>query len=156
MKKTLFVLALMAVSVFGVMAQEAPKYSEADYKSVYDLFDVMKLDEQMKNTTAKMLDIQMRTRPDIAPYREELTKFMDKYVSFQALKKDLAEIYLKHFTIDDIKGLTAFYQTPLGKKFAEKNSELANDSVELTTRKVAENQADLQKMIMEKNQASAK
>jgi hypothetical protein len=38
-------------------------------------------------------------------------------------------IYDKHFTHEEIRGLIAFYQTPLGAKFVEKMPALAQDSM---------------------------
>lgn len=41
----------------------------------------------------------------------------------------LVPIYQKHFTVDDINQLTAFYQSPIGKKFAEKTPLITQESM---------------------------
>ena len=42
------------------------------------------------------------------------------------LNKKLVPIYKKHFTIDEIKNIIAFYQTETGKKLAQKNGVISN------------------------------
>lgn len=43
-------------------------------------------------------------------------------------------IYTKHFTVDEIKQLTALYQSPLGKKMLEKMPLILSDSMEMGQR----------------------
>ncbi len=45
------------------------------------------------------------------------------------LNQKLVPIYRKHFTHDDIKALIAFYQTPIGKKMAEKTPLISRESM---------------------------
>jgi uncharacterized protein len=45
------------------------------------------------------------------------------------LVRMIIPIYDKHFTHEEIRGLIAFYQTPLGAKFVEKMPALAQDSM---------------------------
>ncbi len=45
------------------------------------------------------------------------------------LNKKLVPIYKKHFTLDEIKNIVAFYQTETGKKLAQKNGVIAQESM---------------------------
>ncbi len=39
-----------------------------------------------------------------------------KYMNWASLKDDMVKIYMAEFTAPELKELTAFYQTPVGKK----------------------------------------
>ncbi len=49
--------------------------------------------------------------------------------SMDELAEKLVPVYKKHLTIDDVKGLTAFYQTPLGKKYANQSPAIMQESM---------------------------
>lgn len=51
-------------------------------------------------------------------------------VSIDDLMNMLVPVYHKHFTIDDIKQLIAFYESPIGKKYAEKTPLISKESMQ--------------------------
>lgn len=148
-------MTLVLVVCFGAMAQTA-KPSEADYGVAYKLFEIMNMEQQMKNNTKTVMDLQLSRNPQLAPYRQEMETFMNKYISYNAIKKDIADIYLKNFSVDDLKELAKFYQSPLGKKFLSKNEAITRESMQLGMNKVQANIAELQQMIISKQSSAAK
>ncbi len=148
-------MTLVLVICCGAMAQTATP-TEADYATAYKLFEVMNMEEQMQSNTKTVMDLQLSRNPQLAPYRQEMEVFMNKYISYGVLKKDIADIYLKNFTADDLKELTAFYLSPLGKKFLSKNQAITRESMQLGMTKVQANIAELQQMIMKKQGSTAK
>ena len=157
MKKISFVVMMLAFFSFGAVAEDVVKtYSDADYQAVYQLFDVMNLKQEREDTVKNMLDIQIRSMPMLGQFRQEMLDFMNKYISYDAMKKDLADIYLKYFTVNDLKGLVAFYQTPIGKKYLSVSSQLNNDIMNLSARIMQEHREELQQMIMAKMQQAQK
>ncbi len=157
MKKIGFMVVMLAFFAFGAMAEEVAKtYSDADYQTVYQLFDVMNLKQEREETVKNMLDIQIRSMPMLGQFRQEMLDFMNKYISYDAIRKDLAVIYLKYFSVDDLKGLIAFYQTPIGKKYLSVTTKLNNDIMTLVARKMQEHREELQQMIMTKMQQTEK
>ena len=94
----------------------------------------------------------------LVPYVRFLVIF-SRNISYEQLKKPLAEIYLDIYTPAEIKGLLAFYNTPLGKKVAEKNSELALRAAQVGQNAVLQHAGELQealKAAMEKQNAAQK
>ncbi len=157
MKKISFVVMMLAFFSFGAVAEDVVKtYSDADYQAVYQLFDVMNLKQEREDTVKNMLDIQIRSMPMLGQFRQEMLDFMNKYISYDAMKKDLADIYLKYFTVNDLKGLVAFYQTPIGKKYLSVSTQLNNDIMNLGARIMQEHREELQQMIMAKMQQAQK
>lgn len=43
----------------------------------------------------------------------------------------LAPVYQKHMTTDDLKAITAFYESPVGKKYAEKTPAITQESMKV-------------------------
>jgi hypothetical protein len=51
-------------------------------------------------------------------------KFVNKYLTWDLVSDKISELYAKEFTTEELQQLTAFYKTPLGKKFDAKQSEI--------------------------------
>ena len=94
-----------------------------------------------------MIDIQLQQNPAIAPFKQVMLDFFSKYMSWESLKDDIAEIYLEEFSIQELKELTAFYKTPTGQKAALRVPQLMSKGGELGMRRVQEHMPELQEMI---------
>jgi hypothetical protein len=45
-----------------------------------------------------------------------VAKWYDKEINFEEIRPKMVDIYMKDFTEDDLKGILAFYQSPIGMK----------------------------------------
>lgn len=87
------------------------------------LFDVVGTKDLVNQTVASMADkIKPLLESSLPPgaYRAELIqlffqKFQSKFRAEQLLTLSIS-VYDKHFSLEEIEGLTRFYETPLGKK----------------------------------------
>lgn len=93
------------------------------------------------------LDMQIKANPNMAQFRPTMKKFFDKHLSFNALKDDMIKIYVAEFTEDELKEITKFYQTPVGKKMVAKMPKLTGAGMQLGMKRVQDNQAELVKML---------
>ena len=71
------------------------------------------------SVTNQMIDSLMKQNPEIPPnavasIKDEISKVFAE--EMPKLMSEVVPVYAKHFTQDEIKGLIAFYSTPLGKK----------------------------------------
>ncbi|VAW81535.1 hypothetical protein MNBD_GAMMA12-2493 [hydrothermal vent metagenome] len=152
MKKSKIVTLLSIIIAFTLIssAARAAPLVEDDPKTIaiYELFSATKMKSTFRQTIAKMLDLQIKQRPQMAPYRAVMLKFFAKYMGWNSLKADMAKIYASKFTVAEIKKLTAFYQTPLGIKTALLLPQLAAEGAALGQRKVQANLGELRKMIV--------
>lgn len=105
----------------------------------------MKVGEQLVNATgagsifnplipgvveqAKLVFLQQN--PGLAKDLNEVAaKLRDEYASRQAeLNKYVASLYAQRFTVDELKKLLAFYQSPLGKKLLEQQPRIVDTSM---------------------------
>ncbi len=61
-------------------------------------------------------------------------KYWDEYrrrIRSEELRSELVAIYARRFSIDDVKGLLAFFDTPAGKKWTAERVPLLRDSMEV-------------------------
>jgi hypothetical protein len=149
MKLTIRLGCLLALGL-ALLATSTARADETSHKkAVVELFGVMKMHKQFETAIDQMLDVQARSNPVLGKMRPTMKRFFNKYMSFDSLKDDMAKIYMESFTEAEIKDLTKFYQSPLGKKLLEKMPDLMKKGSELGVKRVQANQAELQKMIRE-------
>lgn len=144
MKKVLL-LAVMSCCVVSINAEE-----KRSSKVINEFFDVMKMSTTYQETIEKMLDVQIKQNPNIAPLKGTMLKFFDKYMGWESMKKDMAKIYMDKFSDSELKELIAFYKTPIGKKAAILVPSLASEGAALGQSRVQENMLELQQMIKAK------
>ena len=156
MKKIVCLTAvLLLLFSFRLPAQDTvqqPVYSEADYNAAYELFTAIGMPKLMEDAITLMTDLQIKNAPMLQQTKVPMLNFFRKYMSYEAMKKDYAELYLKNFTVAELKELTVFYQTPIGKKLAQKQSTLMQEGAKLGEQRVQSNISELQSMIREELQ----
>lgn len=116
--KTIVTLMMVCLTINVSLAQEAEKLSPA-----MELMKLMSIEETMENTSkatfAPFLQ-QLRTKGMAEEGVQEVKEASDVYFSQVAsdpdLKKEMAGLYEKQFTQNELKDLVEFYKSPLGQK----------------------------------------
>jgi hypothetical protein len=145
MKRVMAVALAVLVLVATAAAQdEAPKSHKAAAEA---LLKTMDFDKQIATSVDQMVAMQIKANPKMAQFKGVMTKFLKKHMSYASLKGDLVKMYTEAFTEKELKDLTAFYKTPLGKKLLQKQPALMQKGAELGAKKVQDNAAELRKMI---------
>jgi uncharacterized protein len=80
------------------------------------------IDQMMGRMLPPQADDQ--TRRDITEFQKKVIAEMMGGLSGEEMKGDIAKAYSEVFTKEELQQLGAFYQSPLGKTFAEKQPEL--------------------------------
>ena len=144
------IVATLALSIVcGVaLSGEETAVSDDHRKAVEELFKVMKMEDSHGKSITAMVELQARQNPMIAQYKDVMLKFFSKHMSWEKIKDDMIKVYAGEFTVAEIKELTAFYKTPLGAKLASKMPVLTNKAAEVGMKRVQQNMAELQQMIM--------
>lgn len=146
--KTMMVMFVFAFSAVLFAAEEKKAYSEADYKVAYDLLEAANLKGQLDGSINFMIDMQVKMMAQLEPVRKELISYYDKLIGYEALKKPMAEMYLDMYTVSELKDLTNFYKSPIGKKVAENGSTMLIKQNEMMTSALMENQKGLEEIYM--------
>ena len=73
-------------------------------------------------------------REDMENVRKKKMSEGEKYYAYEhdVLKKDLARIYLKHFTVAEIREITKFYRSAVGKKMKDVSASVLLEANELS------------------------
>jgi hypothetical protein len=149
LRLVLFVIAMAASSV--AWTDDAARI-EAE-----KLLDAMGMETLMGEILESTLDAQIKQRPELAPYKNVMLEFLDKYMSYKSLKPELAQLYADEFSASELKEIRAFYETPTGKRLLVKLPALMSKGAELGRKRVRENMPELQRMLKkEKEKIDAK
>jgi uncharacterized protein len=89
----------------------------------------------------------MQQTPQLAPQRDILQKFLTKYLNWASVREDTITAYTHEFTEPELKKLTEFYKTPVGKKANEKMPQLAFIAGQIGLKKAQANQTELRQML---------
>lgn len=71
----------------------------------------------------------MKTEAPDEVWKQVRSEVFDKEIA--ALTKQLIPIYKKHFTHEDIKGMIAFYESPLGKKLTDTTGKITTETMQM-------------------------
>jgi len=93
------------------------------------------------------LEAQVKQNPILKPYQNVLREFLTKYLSYEAIRDDLAKAYMDRFDELQLRQISAFYGTPTGQLAIKKLPELAQVGAVIGTKRVEEHQAELVEMI---------
>jgi uncharacterized protein len=93
---------------------------EAAIRKLFEAVGTKELVTQMLGSTLTRIKPLVESSLPPGEYRAELVdlffqRFQSKFTSERLLTL-LVSVYDKHFSLDEVEGLTQFYQTPLGKK----------------------------------------
>ncbi|WP_442505542.1 DUF2059 domain-containing protein [Novipirellula sp. SH528] len=118
--------------------------------AVEALLDSMNMKETTQQTVDQMLQMQVQQQPQMAAFEDVMKAFLHKHLSFESLKPDLIKLYKTEFTEAEIKALTEFYNTPVGKKAIEKLPTLSAAGAQIGMQRVQANMGELQQAILKR------
>lgn len=143
--KSLLAFLLATLVFFHPTALRA---DTASHRAAADsLLNLMDMDKMMSQSVDQMLQIQVKQNPSLAQYETQMRSFLNKYLSWASMKDDMLNIYTSEFSEDELKQLTAFYQTPLGKKTVSKMPALMQKGAEISQKRLQEHLPELQAAI---------
>jgi hypothetical protein len=118
-------------------------------KAAEQLLIVMEVDKNLPLLAEQLVETQLKQNPELASQRDTFQKFFNKYISWESVKNETITAYTQEFTEPELKKLTEFYKTPVGKKASEKIPKLVFLSGQIGLKKAQANQAELRQMIEE-------
>ena len=116
-------------------------------KAAENLLIVMEVDKSLPQIVAQVVEHQVQQNPQLAPQREVLQRFLTTYVNWENVKEETITAYTQEFTEPELKKLTEFYKTPLGKKASGKMPQLAFIAGQIGLKKAQAHQTELRQML---------
>src|SRR5215471_5916351 len=123
-----------AICVNSVAAQPAPTDA---LSAARELITTMRATDQLKQM---LPTIMQALKPAIAQGRAQVERDLDTLMPvlldgmssrLGELVDQMAAVYARNFTSDEIRQLTTFYRTPVGQKFLEKMPTVMQESMSL-------------------------
>lgn len=141
-------LGLAVWLVAGPVAADEASHRRAAER----LLDVSGTASTMASAMDVLLQAQLRAAPQLAPFEGVIRKFLDKHMSFDAIRDELVALYVADFTEAELDELAAFYRTPTGARSIARLPVLMARGGQIGERRVRANQAELVRMIQEEQQ----
>jgi len=133
MKKVLLTFALILVAQIGFAQQQDQAFKK----------DVLKLLELSGSTST--MKVAMDQIIQKVPKEKHSAFQKDFEALMPGLYDKMATIYMEIYTKEDVKGMIAFYETPIGKKMTAKAGEITQKSMTVAGEWASKN---LQPLIM--------
>lgn len=112
-------------------------------------------DHFMQNYLEAMMPA-IRSNPQLAPYEDVVREWFTKAMANSHLEDQMVSMFAEMFSEQELKELTAFYQTPVGRKALAKMPEAMRRGGELGAQWARENGSLLDAMIAKRKEDEAK
>ncbi|HEU4557451.1 MAG TPA: DUF2059 domain-containing protein [Longimicrobium sp.] len=145
---TKLLAAALALALTLPAAPARAQSSAEQRAAATELLVAMRAPEMLESSVRTMLDAQLRNAPELANVQDVLRDFVNRYVSWEALREQYVEIYARAFTEDELRQMTDFYRSDVGQKLARTGPRLLAEGAALGERAVFEHRAELEQMIM--------
>lgn len=145
LERVLRCCAILALLTSARVNAEAPPQSSHE-KAARELLRIMGVARTTEAGAEAMMGM-VRGNPDTAPYEDVFRAWYKKTFSTGDLEGEMAQIYMRSFTEEEIRGLAAFYKTPLGQKMLDKLPIVTKEGAELGMQRAKEHTPELQEML---------
>jgi len=142
--KTLVACLVVVVSLFSGAVFSAEK---SHRQAAILLLDSMNMDSLLRDSINSMLQLEMEANPSLRPFEATMLQFFERHMSAESLQEEFIDLYVETFTESEMKEITAFYETPTGKKTLEMAPALMSKGAQIGQQRVMDNIGELQKMI---------
>jgi uncharacterized protein len=131
------ILALAVVAALCTGRATAQPVDDEAVRAGKELIAVMRATDQIKQLLPNIMQMMkpaiVQGRPDVEKDLDVLIPVLLDGMSTRVgeLTDQMATLYARNFTADEIRQMTAFYRSPVGQKFLEKMPVVAQQSMAL-------------------------
>lgn len=138
--KTLLATGSICLCLFsnGLLAQTLPSEKEqaiSEFLHAANAGHVIENSKRYMHDTIGRMPREMNMlgehRDFARSYMVKMTRLVETEVSWEKAEPKLAELYDRLFTTEELKEITAFYQTEVGKKLIARTPQLVNESMQI-------------------------
>lgn len=115
---------ILALALSAAPAAAQPEPSASEVAAVRELLEVSRTRENF--IRAMELGMEQGGMGEMTPkIRAVLREFMDEHFRYEEMEPDFIRMYTDMYTEEEIRGLAAFYRTPLGQRMIETLPEIS-------------------------------
>ncbi len=116
-------------------------------QQVETLFKLTQMEKKIQESVDSVVQLQLRQNPQLAEHEKTMHDFFKKHIGWNALKDELADMYMRKFTEKELEAINAFYITPAGQKVITVLPELVQERNQLAMMRLQQNIGELQQII---------
>jgi len=140
------VLTVLVLAATAARAQDRPDHLAA----AEELLEVTEMAARIDDSIDIMLAAQLDANPALANYEDVLRSFLVKHIGWEAMRGDIAKMYVESFTEAELRTLSEFYKTPVGRKAVRLLPELMARGARVGQERVQEHMAELQELVLQR------
>ena len=111
------------------------------------LLATMNMKESYEGMIKRVTQMQIQANPQLKAIEPAIEAFFTKFMGWEAQKGDIAALYAKNYTVEELKELNKFYQSPLGQKTVQIMPQLAAASAQIGQNKMMQHMPEMKAMI---------
>lgn len=115
--------------------------------AAYTLLATMNMKESYEGMIQRITQMQIQAKPELKAIEPAIHAFFTKYMGWEAQRGDIAALYAKNYTTEELKELSKFYQTPLGQKTIQLMPQLAAAGAQIGQSKMMQHMPEMKAMI---------
>ncbi len=134
----------------GGSMKKVPKMTIAAHQAnseALTLLATMNMKESYKGMIKRISQMQIQANPQLKAIEPAIKAFFTKYMGWEAQKGDIAALYAKNYTVEELKELNKFYQSPLGQKTVQIMPQLAAASAQIGQSKMMAHMSEMKAMV---------
>jgi hypothetical protein len=116
-------------------------------EQIETLFRLTQMEKKIQESVDSIVQLQIRQNPQLAQHEKTIQDFFTKQIGWNALKNDIADMYMKTFTEKELEEINAFYITPAGQKVITELPQLVQQRNQLAMTRIQQNIGELQQLI---------
>lgn len=143
-------LATLTLTLLFALLPSPPIYAAnngAHLQQVETLFRLTQMEKKINESVDSVLQLQLRQNPQLSKHQTRMRAFFEQHIGWNALKNDIAKMYLQTFSEDELKAINAFYITPTGQKVINELPQLVQQRNTLAMQRIQQNIGELQKIV---------
>lgn len=138
---------LLTVAIFLLASSTVYTAEDSHREQVETLFRLTQMEKKNEDSVDNVVQLQLRQNPQLAQHKKTMHTFFDRHIGWNALKEDIAEMYMRKFSEKELQEINAFYITPAGQKVITVLPELVKERNQLAMSRLQQNIGELQQII---------
>ena len=123
---------------------------EASHRQAVDeLFTQLDMALAVNQTVEQLATVLMEAVPEEAGYRDVVDAYVRKYLGWEVLKDEVADLYQQAFTEQELRELTTFYNTAAGRKLLAQSPLIGQAISASVHRRLVAHSPELKQMMMD-------
>jgi len=111
------------------------------------LLATMNMKESYEGMIKRITQMQIQANPQLKAIEPAIEAFFTKFMGWEAQKGDIAALYAKNYTVEELKELNTFYQSPLGQKTVQIMPQLAAASAQIGQSRMMQHMPEMKAMV---------